>query len=277
MKHVLIAGNGFVGKLTQKLFTMNGWKVTTVSRSGDGDYNADLSNLSSIVTLSQSIEPPTHVIHCASAGGGGAESYRAVYLAGVRHLSKVFPNAHKLFTSSTSVYPQANGEFVDEDSPTELDRETGKILREAEDVILQENGTVTRLAGVYGSGRSYLLRRYLAGEATMEEDGSRLLNHTHHQDAASALLFLCELGEQAKGEIFNVCDSHPMSQLETYQALNSIFNKGLPPSVPRNLQSKRGWSDKAVSNGKIRSLGWEPQYPSLVAAAEEVAESLDQA
>ena len=274
MKHLLIAGNGFVGKVTQKLFTMNGWKVTTVSRSGAGDKHANLSSLDEVVTLSQSIEPPTHVIHCASASGAGTEAYRAVYLEGVRNLTKVFPSSHKLFTSSTSVYPQVTGELVTEESSTELERETGKILREAEDVILQGNGTVIRLAGIYGNGRSYLLRRYLAGEATMEEDGSRLLNHTHHVDAARALLFLCEIGERARAEIFNVCDSYPMTQLETYQALKSIFGKNLPQSVPRNLLSKRGWSDKAVSNAKIRSLGWEPKYPSLIGAAQEVVESL---
>jgi len=179
-----------------------------------------------------------------------------------------------LFTSSTSVYPQVNGELVTEESATDLERETGNILLESEQIILNGNGTVARLAGVYGNGRSYLMRRFLAGEAAMEEDGSRILNHTHHEDAARAILFLCEMGEAARGEIYNICDSHPMTQLETYQALASIFGRDLPPSVPRNLQSKRGWSDKAVSNAKIRALGWEPAYPSLIAAAEEIAASL---
>lgn len=274
MKHLLIAGNGFVGKVTQKLFTKNGWKVTTMSRNGAGDQHADLTSLDSLSDLSKSISYPTHVLHCASAGGGGVEAYRAVYRDGTRNLAEIFPSSHKLFTSSTSVYPQLNGELVSEESATDLERETGNILLESEQIILNENGTVARLAGVYGNGRSYLLRRFLAGEAAMEEDGSRRLNHTHHEDAARAILFLCEMGERARGEIYNVCDSYPMTQLETYQALCSIFGRDLPPSAARNLQSKRGWSDKAVSNAKIRALGWEPAYPSLVAAAEEIAASL---
>ena len=274
MKHLLIAGNGFVGKVTQKLFTKNGWKVTTMSRNGAGDEHADLTSLDSLSNLSKSISYPTHVLHCASAGGGGVEAYRAVYREGARNLAEIFPSSHKLFTSSTSVYPQLNGELVSEESATDLERETGNILLESEQIILNGNGTVARLAGVYGNGRSFLLRRFLAGEAAMEEDGSRRLNHTHHEDAARAILFLCEMGERARGEIYNVCDSHPMTQLETYQALCSIFGRDLPPSAARNLQSKRGWSDKAVSNAKIRALGWEPAYPSLVAAAEEIAASL---
>ncbi|MFT5882135.1 MAG: nucleoside-diphosphate-sugar epimerase [Crocinitomicaceae bacterium] len=274
MKHLLIAGNGFVGKVTQKLFTKNGWKVTTMSRNGTGDHHADLTSLASLEALSQSISYPTHVLHCASAGGGGVESYRAVYLDGVRYLSEIFPSSHMLFTSSTSVYPQVDGELVTEESATDLERETGNILLESEQILLKAEGTVLRLAGLYGNGRSYLMRRFLAGEAAMEEDGSRRLNHTHHEDAARAILFLCEMGEVARGEIYNVCDSHPVTQMETYQALASIFSRDLPPSVPRNLQSKRGWSDKAVSNAKIRSLGWEPAYPSLIAVAEEIAASL---
>ena len=274
MKHLLIAGNGFVGKVTQKLFTIHGWKVSTMSRNGAGDHHADLTSLDSLSNLSKSISYPTHVLHCASAGGGGVESYRAVYRDGARNLAEIFPDSHMLFTSSTSVYPQVNGELVTEESTTDFERETGNILLESEQVILKAKGTVARLAGVYGNGRSYLLRRFLAGEAVMEEDGSRRLNHTHHEDAARAILFLCELGESARGEIYNVCDSHPMSQLETYQALCSIFDRDLPPSAPRNLQSKRGWSDKAVSNAKIRALGWEPAYPSLIGAAEEIAASL---
>ena len=274
MKHLLIAGNGFVGKVTQKLFTKNGWKVTTVSRNGAGDHHADISCLDSLADLSKSISYPTHVLHCASAGGGGVDSYRAVYRDGARNLAQIFPSSHMLFTSSTSVYPQVDGELVDEKSATELKRETGQILLEAEKIILQAKGTVARLAGVYGNGRSYLLRRFLAGEAEMEEDGRRILNHTHHEDGARAILFLCELGEQARGKIYNVCDSSPMSQLETYQALSSLFGRDLPPSAPRNLQSKRGWSDKAVSNAKMCALGWEPAYPSFISAAQEIEASL---
>lgn len=162
MKHLLIAGNGFVGTVTQKLFTMSGWKVTTMSRNGVGDQHADLCSVESIRSLSRSIACPTHVLHCASAGGGGVDAYSTVYREGVRNLSEIFPNAHKLFTSSTSVYPQVQGEVVTEESATNPERETGQILREAERLVLEGKGTVLRLAGVYGSGRSYLIRRFLS-------------------------------------------------------------------------------------------------------------------
>lgn len=273
MKHLLLVGNGFVGKVTAELFRKNGWKVTTVSRSGEADEHADVSSKESLVDLQHRISDPTHIVHCASASGGGVDVYKEVYQDGCHNLVELFPNIPILFTSSTSVYPQIDGSTVDETSDTELERETGKILLASEGAVLANNGIVARLAGVYGNGRSYLLRRFLAGEASMEEEGARILNHTHHEDAASAILHLFERDDTG-GQIFNVCDSHPKSQCDTYTELSQIFERPMPPSAPRNLNSKRGWSHKAVSNSKILATGWKPTYPSFTGVAKEISLTL---
>ena len=273
MKHLLLIGHGFVGKVASKLFRENGWQVTTVSRGGSCDEIADVSSLESLSILAQRIVPPTHILHCASASGGGEDSYRKVYLDGCQNLIKMFPAIPILFTSSTSVYPQVDGSVVSEESSTVLGRETGKILLESEAAVLANGGIVARLAGIYGNGRSYLLRRYLAGEAVMEDQGQRILNHIHHYDAASAILWLLNRANTC-GEIFNVCDSQPMSQKETYEGLDKLFNRGMPGSAPRNVNSKRGWSHKAVSNGKLLAMGWIPKYPNFLGAAQEVTKSL---
>lgn len=274
MKHLVIAGNGFVGEELAKMARNSGWQVTTLSRNGEGDLHVDLSSEESVQAFAESVSGVTHIVHCASAGGGGVEAYRSVYLLGAKYLVNTFPQAHILFTSSTSVYPQTDGSVVDECSSTELERETGKLLLAAEQEVLAAHGTVARLAGIYGVGRSYLLRRFLAGEAVIEEEGSRILNHIDHRDAASAVLYLLEHGEQSYGEIYNVCDNVPKSQRQTYAELCELFERPMPPSAPRNLNSKRGWSDKAVSNAKIRALGWEPEFPEFTKTAKQIAETL---
>jgi hypothetical protein len=48
----------------------------------------------------------------------------------------------------------------------------------------------------------------------------------------------------------------------------------MPPSGPRDLNRKRGWTHKQVSNEKLRMRGWEPQYPAFTDAAEAIASSL---
>ncbi len=272
-QRLLVAGNGFVGQTAARQFRSAGWEVITVSRSGEGDVHADLSKDVSVKALRTSVDAPSHILFCASAGGG-VDAYRAVYLEGARNLVRHFPNVPIIFTSSISVYPQSNGEVVTEESTTEVQRETGKLLLESESVILNAGGIVLRLAGLYGIGRAYLLRRLLVGEAELEDDGGRVLNYTHHEDAAGAALFLCEKSQWMRGEVYNVCDSHPLTQKELYLALVKKFDLAFPPSVPRNLNSKRGWSSKAVSNKKLRALGWQPKYPSFVDASEEVAASL---
>ncbi|MEM9237885.1 MAG: hypothetical protein AAGB14_14015, partial [Verrucomicrobiota bacterium] len=171
-----------------------------------------------------------------------------------------------------SVYPQTEGETVTEESPAEPDRETGQILREAEKVVLNHEGIIFRLSGIYGPGRSVILNKFLAGEATLEEDGRRILNQIHRDDAARGVL-QAALGFCGPG-IWNVSDSTPTSQLDTYSALARIFDKEMPPSVPRDLNRKRGWTHKRVDNAKLRSTGWTPRYPSFLDAAPEVAESL---
>ncbi|MFC5051326.1 NAD-dependent epimerase/dehydratase family protein [Rubritalea spongiae] len=273
MKHVLLVGNGFVGKCAAEMFRMNGWRVTTVNRTGMADEHADVGSENSLQKLKNRIEKPTHVVHCASASGGGVETYQQVYLDGCCNLAELFPSIPILFTSSTSVYPQTDGTCVDENSLTVLDRETGKILLEAEAAILKSNGIVARLAGIYGNGRSYLLKKFLSGEASMEEGGERILNHIHQWDAASAIVHLLDRAD-ARGEIYNVCDSSPKSQIETYRELARIFEKPLPPSASRKLNSKRGWSHKAVSNAKLVSTGWRPKYESFTEAAAEVSLTL---
>ncbi|HET6406631.1 MAG TPA: NAD-dependent epimerase/dehydratase family protein, partial [Chthoniobacteraceae bacterium] len=208
------------------------------------------------------------VIHCASSSRGGPDQYRQVYLEGARNLVSAFAPAHLIFTSSTSVYAQVDGSVVTEESPATPLRETGLILREAEDVILNAGGCVARLAGIYGPGRSVLLRKFFAGEAVIEEDGSRYVNQIHRDDAAAALLRLVE--GRASG-IYNVADDAPLTQREVYTWLAVHFGKPIPPTGPVNTERKRGVTHKCVSNSKLRALGWSPRYPSF---REAVADGL---
>ncbi len=203
------------------------------------------------------------VIHCASSGRGGADAYRHVYLEGARNLMDALQPRALLFTGSTSVYAQTGGEWVTEESAAEPDRETGRLLRETEELVIARGGCVARLAGIYGPGRSVLLRKFLTGEAVIEGDGSRWINQVHRDDIATALVRLIE--RNARG-IFNVNDDAPMTQRAVYEGLAARLHRPLPPGGPIDPNRKRGWTSKRVSNAKLRALGWAPRYPSFFAA-----------
>ncbi|MDB6134002.1 MAG: dependent epimerase/dehydratase family protein [Verrucomicrobiales bacterium] len=225
------------------------------------------------------------LVHCAASGrGGGPEQYRAVYLDGSRNLRTAFPEARFFFTSSTSVYNQIDGGEITEDSPAEPDRETGRILRLTEEEALAAGGTVGRLAGIYGPGRSVLLKQFLEGRSVIDirmeppatPDG-RWINQIHVADAARAILHLLDLAEGAGGgseghhasrgaRLYNIADSTPLLQRTLYSELSTRFQRPLPPEAPPDVSRKRGWTHKQVRNARLQATGWEPLYPDWFAA-----------
>jgi nucleoside-diphosphate-sugar epimerase len=257
---LLLIGHGYLGQAITREFLANGWDVTATSLSGsDGTLACDVGNPDDVAKLPAA----DFIVHCAASGRGGAEAYQRVYVDGCRNLIEKFPGVTLLFTSSTSVYAQTDGSVVTEESPAVPDRETGSLLLAAEQVVLEGDGIITRLSGIYGPGRSVILKKFLSGEAVIEEDGRRFLNQIHRDDAARAIFHLATI--EAKG-VFNISDSAPLSQLGCYQQLARIFEKPLPPSGPRDLNRKRGWTHKQVSNEKLRATNWQPNFPSFIDA-----------
>ena len=263
-KHLMLIGHGYLGAAVAGHFRDAGWHVTPVSlRGGDGVLACDVADFAAVAGLPAA----DAIVHCAASGrGGGPEAYQRVYVDGCKHLAAAFPGVPLLFTSSTSVYGQTDGSTVTEESPAEPDRETGRLLLSAERIVLGAGGLVARLSGIYGPGRSVILRKFLAGEAMIEEDGRRLLNQIHRDDAAAAVHHLLAGG--AEPGIYNVCDSEPLGQRECYEALARIFLLPVPPSGPRDRNRKRGWTHKRVSNTKLLGTGWVPAFPCFLDAIE---------
>ncbi len=272
MPKVFIAGCGFVGLATARLSAQRGWEVIACTHSEDSAAKlageafpvlaCDITDRTSVAKFGAC----DAVIHCVSSGRGGAEQYRRVYFEGAKNLAAVFAPATLLFTSSTSVYAQTDGGWVTEESAAEPDRETGRVLRETEEFVLPKNGVVARLAGIYGPGRSVLLRKFFDGTATIEGDGMKWINQAHRDDIAAALVHL--ISTNARG-IFNVNDDRPLAQRELYTWLAERYGRPLPPSGPIDSQRKRGWTNKRVSNAKLRASGWQPRFPSFLDAVEE--------
>ena len=287
MKKLLLCGHGYLGQAISREFLAAGWAVTAASLHGPSsnpqsairnpqlaELACDLTSPLALVLLAAQVAPPDLILHCAASGRGGAEAYRGVYFNGCRYLLEAFPGTPLIFTSSTSVYAQTDGSEVTEESPAEPDRETGKILRQTEDLVLAHGGLVARLAGIYGPGRSVILKKFLTGEAILEEDGRRFLNQIHRDDAAQAMLRMGFEISNLRSQILNVSDSQPLTQLECYTGLAELFARPLPPSGPRDLNRKRGWTHKRVSNAKLRATGWQPQFPSFLDAAPAIAPTL---
>jgi len=270
MPRILIAGCGYVGRVTAGIFHAAGWEVDAWTRSAESAQGlSDLPfpiqsvDIGSFDEVRNAAAEFDWVVHCASSRGGDAEQYRCVYLEGGKNLLRALPRAHLLFTSSTSVYPQADGSWIDESASAEPVQETGRILRKTEDLVLGARGIVVRVAGIYGPGRSFLLERFFAGNAIIDPKHDRFINQVHRDDVASAIFFLIQ---QDCAGIFNVVDDQPMLRSECYEWLAEELQRLVPPHGTAVSSSKRGDSNKRVSNKKLKALGWSPRYPTFAEA-----------
>jgi nucleoside-diphosphate-sugar epimerase len=275
MPRILIAGCGYVGQAAADFFHDRGWNVEgwTASAQSAGQLAAkpygiraiDITNPAAVSAIREEFDV---VLQCASTGGGDAEEYRRVYLEGAGNLLRAFPSARLLFTGSTSVYAQEDGNIVDETSPANPAHERGRILREAEDLVLSHNGMVARLSGIYGPGRSFLLRKFLAGEAVLDRKHGRFINQAHRDDIVSALSLLAEQRADLGGQIYNVVDDQPILSRDAYEWLSAHLRQPLATGNV-GVERKRGDSNKRVSNKKLRALGWAPRYPNFEVAMRE--------
>jgi nucleoside-diphosphate-sugar epimerase len=276
VRRVLIAGCGYVGAAAADLFHHAGWGVEGWTRSPESasklsrkPYPIHSIDISVGDRIAAALPGNFNaVLHCASTRGGDVDVYRRVYWDGARNLLNRFSGSRFLFTSSTSVYAQKDGNWVTEESPANPEHESGKILRETEQFVLGRGGTVARLAGIYGPGRSALLKKLLSGQAIIDPECDRFVNQVHRDDAAAALFLLLER-QPPPGEIYNVVDNKPVSLGEYYRWLAARLNRPLPPVRASLSKRKRGETNKRVSNAKLRGLGWTPRYLSFVEGMEE--------
>src|SRR5207302_89494 len=257
------------------LFVGRGWEVEGWTKSAESAQQLSTKPypvLAVDLALEHGVRAQTEnfdaVIHCASTRGGDVDLYRHVYLDGARRLLERFTGSRILFTSSTSVYAQTNGEWITEESDAEPKHERGKILRKAEDLVLANLGIVIRLGGIYGPARSALLKKFLTGDAVLDLGSDRFANQIHRDDATAAIQLLLQRGESAGG-VYNVVDDEPILRSECYRWLATKLSRPLPPTGRSTSKQKRGESNKRVSNAKLRAIGWVPRYPSFADGMEQ--------
>ena len=277
----LIIGCGYVGVQLGSDLVGQGHQVCGLTRSSDRDaelaergiepIHADITNPDSLAKLPTDFD---WVVFCVSSGRGSTvETYRSVYLEGMRNVLawlRDCPPKKFVYTSSTSVYGQHIGEHVHEDDDACPRTETGKILLETENALLKSvkessiPGVILRVAGIYGPGRLHYVELFNRGEAAIYGRQGRHLNMVHRDDVARAIA--CALENAKPGRIYNVCDDEPVTQLHFYNWLASMLLKPIPKHLPAESepQRKRGTGDKLIINRRIKmELGFNFKFPNF--------------
>lgn len=275
---VLIVGCGYVGLSLAATLLRQGHHVTGLRRPGTGEaalrqagVEPVLADITDPASLSRCSPAYDWIVNCVSAGSG-PDAYRAVYFHGTRNLLEwLAPSPVKKFvyTSSTGVYAQDDGSLVDEQSSATGAGETGAILAETEAILLAAArahsfpAVVLRLSGIYGPGRGYWLKQFLAGEARLEPS-PRWLNMIHRDDVVGAITAALLRG--IPGTVYNVTDDEPVIQRDVFAWLGRELGRPSPPLSDETIPTprRRGAANKRISNRRLREdLGYRLVYPTF--------------
>jgi nucleoside-diphosphate-sugar epimerase len=270
----LIFGCGYLGSRVAALWQAAGDEVWAVTRSWQraGEFAerglhpviADVMNVPSLRDL------PTAdtVLYAVGLDRQSGRSMREVYVDGPRHVLDALPSETKrvIYISSTGVYGQDDGSWVNEDSPCEPKRENGRVCLEAEDLLrahaMGKRAVLLRLAGIYGPGRMPNADALLAGEPiAVSPEG--LLNLIHVDDAASIVQAVADHPEPA--DLYTVSDGQPALRREYYAEAARLLGAPLPrfatPDDPANRAERA--ANRRISNRRLmRDLGLKLRYPS---------------
>lgn len=297
----LLFGHGYLGSRAAQLWRAAGERAAIVTRDAGkakqlhraGEYQllvADVCNRNSLRNL-----PTADTVVFAvgydrktshHAPNTPAPSIHDVYAGGVKNvldaLGESIANSGAepplfIYISSTGVYGDADGDWVDETTECRPVREGGKACLAAEQVIaahpLGAKSIVLRLAGIYGPDRIPRREPLLKGEP-IDAPADGYLNLIHVDDAARIVLAAEKKSSDyqrpdnqfALPQTYCVSDGRPSVRREYYSELARLLNAPEPrftPPCPDSPAAQRAASDKRISNAKlVRDLGVEFAYPS---------------
>ncbi len=282
----LIIGCGYLGRRVADLWRSEGHDVTVLTRSIE--RAGQLASEGFACVVGDVLDPASlrwlpaaeTVLLAVGFDRAGPHSKRAVYVNGLQNvLTEVAPRCcRSIYVSSTSVYGQTDGSFVDEASPTEPIEESGRICLEAEQTFWQvadrlayvaeslrdSGGIVLRLAGIYGPGRLLTRIDQLRSGTPLSGNSEAWLNLIHVDDAARVVLAAEQRG--IAGATYLVCDDQPLQRRDYYAALAN--RAGAPPvrfvNLAGDAPERRSLNKRCVNRRLRETLQVELQFPTVI-------------
>ncbi|WP_028356318.1 NAD-dependent epimerase/dehydratase family protein [Bordetella petrii] len=263
-ERVLLAGCGDLGLRLARRLQARGAEVWALRRQPPADdtsgihwLRADLTRPDTLRGLPAGI---TRLAYLPAPGARDPAVYRAVFRDGLPALLAALDTAalrRVLFVSSSAVYGEHHGDWVDETTPPAPLGFNGRTLLDTEDWLAAQplDSVALRLAGLYGPGRLQLVERLRAGQARAPRHPPHWANRIHIDDAAAAADHLLYLPRAEP--VYLGCDDTPLPLHELYAHLAGLAGAPAPADgpAPPNVGSKR------LSNARLRASGLALQWP----------------
>jgi nucleoside-diphosphate-sugar epimerase len=263
---LLIFGCGYVGLRVALQERQTGRTVYALTRRrAEWLAQQGILPLSGDVLVPESLPPfpaEATVLYAVGYDRFCGRSMREVYLHGLEHVLERLPVPRRfVYLSSTSVYGQCDGSWVDEDSPAEPSDESGRVVRDAELLLRHRlpHAIILRSAGIYGPNRLLRRREQLLQNEPIPGDPHRWLNLIHVDDLVAAICLAMD--QSLPAALYNVVDDTPVTRQEFYTLLAELY--GAPPPRFADLPEPRA-NHRRIRNSRLRhALHWEPRYPSI--------------
>jgi nucleoside-diphosphate-sugar epimerase len=273
----LIFGCGYLGERVARCWREAGEAVTVVTRNteraaefqrhGYAAVVADVTQPPSLIKL----PPAETMLFAVGYDRSAAGSIGDVYAGGVKNVLAALPStaSRVIYISSTGVYGNAGGDWIDELTPPDPQRDGGRASLAAEQVLalhpIGKDSIILRLAGIYGPGRVPFLDLLRAGEPIPAATEGHL-NLIHVDDAAAAVVAADHLPRFDDGpRIYCVSDGHPVQRGEYYREVARRIGAPEPRFVapdPHSPRAARAASDRRVRNERmLTDLGVKLAYP----------------
>lgn len=263
-ERVLLIGCGDLGLRVAQRLLARGDTVWAMRRHPPEASPPGLQWLRADVTLPETLtclpEGITRLVYLPAASSRDPAVYRGVFVDGPANVLNALDGEalqRVVFVSSTAVYGEHHGDWVDEDTPPAPMGFNGQILLDAERELASSlcNAVSLRLAGLYGPGRLQLIERLRAGQARTPRHPPHWANRIHIDDAAAAVVHLLYLADARP--CYVGCDDTPLPLHTLYAYLAERIGAPAPQEgpAPANVGSKR------LSNARLRASGLTLQWP----------------
>lgn len=272
MKTILVFGYGYTARVIGQELLSEGWRVIGTTRSADKAAAMKADGIEPVLwpteDITEALTAATHILLSAAPSEGGDPVLAA--LAGeIRQRAAQYEWVGYL--STTAVYGDRNGGWVDETSPLTPATRRGQLRADAEQAWLDlgvETGLpvhIFRLAGIYGPGRGPFAK-VRAGTARRIIKKGQVFSRTHVEDIAQVLR--ASIAAPNAGAIYNVCDNDPAPPQEVIAEAARMLNLPLPEAVDFETAEMTPMArsfyaeSKKVSNRRIlEELGITLKYP----------------
>lgn len=271
MNHwILLMGAGDIAHRLQPLLSAQGFNVAGARRNPPAKTDfphirADARKVEDWRSLLA--QQPEVIVLTLVPTAFSEEGYQQGYVEPIEAMLKALQDSDPeylpliLFVSSTSVYSERDGEWVDESTATEPDSFAGIRLLEAENLLRASAypHTIVRFSGIYGPGREGMVARLMSGELTVTPAWT---NRIHVKDCAGVLSHLVQrfYADLGLDDVYVASDNLPIRQAEFVEGLATIMGVDASSLPVSDKVGPRG--SKRCNNARLVESGYRFMFPT---------------